>query len=304
MAAMMTGQALYPPLPLADWLETKETLHLFLQIVGKIRLNYHPKLNHWWHVTFYLSSRGLTTGRIPYQGQEFEIEFDFIDHRLLIRLSDGQTRQFALPGLSVADFYRKTFEALSSLGLDLRIYPCPYLHKSKIPFAEDRVHKTYDAEAVHRYWRILARVGCVFESFRGRFCGKSTPVHVFWHSMDLALTRFSGWPAPPREGGTKVDKEAYSHEVISFGFWPGDDKVPEPAFYSYAYPEPPGLAERRLAPKTAFWADNNGSHMALLRYKDFRIEQNPDEALLAFLESAYQAAARLGNWPIEALTRS
>lgn len=291
----------FPGMPLSSWAETKDTIHLFLQIVGKIRMVLHPKLNHWWHVTFYLTSRGFSTGRIPYTDMDFDLEFDWIDHWFRVRTSEGKIRQFPLDGLSVADFYQQVFDSLNSLGIQTKIKAEPYLHKSKIPFAEDMEPRVYDREAVHRFWRIVSQIGSIFEEFRGRFVGKSTPVHLFWHSFDLALTRFSGRKAPPRTTGTKVDQEAYSHEVISFGFWAGDDQFPEPAFYSYTAPEPAHLTDKPLKPASAFWKDNWGSHMAILRYEDFRLAANPRETLLAFLESAYQAGATSANWPIDDL---
>jgi len=206
-----------PPLPLAPWEDTKETLHLFLQIVGKIRMNTHPKLNHWWHVTLYPSSRGLTTGRIPYGGADFEIAFDFIQHTLTVSRCDGRARSFALAGLSVAAFYDKVFSALKEVDIEVSIRAVPYDRPYTTPFAQDTEHASYNGAHVHAYWRALSQIASVFEVFRGRFLGKSTPVHLFWHSFDLALTRFSGKAAPPMAGGTKADAEAYSHEVISFG---------------------------------------------------------------------------------------
>ncbi len=288
--------------PLGDWTDTQNTLHRFLQIVGKIRLRYHPKLNHWWHVTFYPSARGITTGRIPYCEREFEIEFDFIEHVLRLRTSEGEQQAFSLPGLSVAEFYHRTLDSLESFGLPVRIYPYPYLLPgSEHSFAEDTIHKSYDSEAAHKYWQALSQVANIFEEFRGRFLGKSTPVHLFWHSFDLALTRFSGRKAPPLQAGTPVDQEAYSHEVISFGFWPGDPTYPQPAFYSYTYPMPDGLAGKALEPDIAFWGEYRGSPMVLMNYEDFRLLPNPHEALLAYLETAYQSSAKQAHWPVEEL---
>ena len=292
----------FPALPLSDWAQTKETLHLLTQIIGKIRLTYHPKLNHWWHVTLYPSARGLTTGMIPYEERHFEILFDFIDHQLQIQTSDGDTRQFFIPGISVSEFYEKIMEAMRSLNMPVKIYAKPYLHPtSDIPFSQDTRHCTYDPEAVHRYWQILAWIAEIFQEFRGRFLGKSTPVQLYWHSFDLVVTRFSGKKAPPRTTGTKVDKEAYSHEVISFGFWPGDLKFQEPAFYSYTYPSPNGLTKAPLRPDIAFWGQTNGNDMALMRYEEFRQQPDPRQALLDFLESAYQAGALKAQWPVEDL---
>lgn len=291
-----------PPLPLEDWEDTKETLHLFLQIVGKIRLKTHPKLNHWWHVTLYPSSHGVTTRRIPYGGADFEVSFDFLEHTLTVARCDGKECSFALPGLSVADFYDKVFAALTELGIDVRIHAVPYDRPYTTPFAKDTEHRTYDSDKVHAYWRALTQIASVFEEFRGRFLGKSTPVHLFWHSFDLALTRFSGKKAPPLQGGSKADREAYSHEVISFGWWAGDDKVREAAFYAYTAPEPTDIQSMPLEPAAALWNDVGGSHMAFLPYDAVRTSPDPRATLLAFLESAYQAGAQKADWPIDEFT--
>ncbi len=292
----------FPPLPLQEWKDTKDTLHLFAQIIGKIRLHQHPKLNHWWHVTLYPSSVGLTSGRIPYCGHGFEVEFDFIEHQLKIRTDDDKTRQFSLENVCVADFYKQTFDALHALNIDVPIYPHPYLVQfSQIPFAEDTVHCAYNTTYVGRYHQALNSIASVFEEFRGRFSGKSTPVQLYWHSFDLVVTRFSGRSAPPRTEGTNVDQEAYSHEVISFGFWPGDETFMEPAFYSYTYPEPQGLTTMALKPESAFWQPMRNSHMSLLRYEDMRRSSNPKATLLDFLESAYQIGTQKAEWPIENL---
>jgi hypothetical protein len=291
----------FQALPYEEWKPTKNTLHLYLQVVGKIRLVMFPRLNHWWHVTLYVTPRGLSTRPIPHNSGSFEIDFDFIDHALKIKTSDGEQREFALEdGLSVAEFYQKLFGYLSELGIKPKIKAVPYLAPSDIPFADDTQNKSYDKEYVGRYHRTLVAIDDIFEEFRGRFTGKSTPVHVFWHSMDLALTRFSGKQVSPREGAGMVDREAYSHEVISFGFWAGDDKtVPAPAFYSYTAPEPDGLADEPLSPGTASWQEANGSHMALLMYEDIRNADDPRAAILEFLETAYQAGAKHAGWDIE-----
>ena len=287
----------FPEIPLEAWRSTKNTLHLYLQIVGKIRLTMHPRINHWWHVPLYVSPRGLTTRTIPYKGGNFEIEFDFRDHELKIRTSDGRSEDFALfDGLTVADFYSSVFLNLAKLGIEPNIKALPYEAPSKIPFAEDTENSSYDKEYVERFHKTLVAVDDVLEEFRGRFTGKSTPVHLFWHSFDLALTRFSGKRVPPREGAGMVEREAYSHEVISFGFWFGDDKVPAPAFYSYTAPEPAGLADEPLSPASASWQEANGSHMALLMYEDVRTSENPRKTALDFLESAYKAGAKAACW--------
>jgi hypothetical protein len=286
----------FPALPIAEWEDTKNTLHLFFQIVGKIRLTLFPKMNHWWHVTLYLSPKGMTTRPIPYKDMIFEIEFDFIKHKLIITTSRGDEKSFGLEGVSVSEFYTKVRESLKELGVDVTIRATPYdVPFSNVPFQTDSEHSSYDNEYVNRYWRILVQVNSIFEEFRAKFIGKSTPVHLYWHHADLAVTRFSGKKGPDYEGGTAADKEAYSHEVISFGFWAGDQTVRAPAFYSYTYPEPEGLAQEPLAPNEAFWNTDNGA-MAVLMYDDLRKHTNPRKALLDFLESAYQAGAKLAQW--------
>ena len=294
-------------IPLDAWRPTKNTLHLYVQIVGKIRLAMHPRVNHWWHVTLYVSPRGLTTRAVPHAGGNFEIEFDFKDHKLVMSTSDGPHENFALyDGLTVADFYTSVMANLAKLGIEPKIWAVPYDTISKIPFAEDTEHHSYDKEYIERAHKVLVAVDDIFEEFRGRFIGKSTPVHIFWHSFDLALTRFSGKPAPPMPGANMVTREAYSHEVISCGFWFGDDKegsVPAPAFYSYTAPEPAGLADERL-PAPASWQEAGASHMALLMYEDVRTAEDPRETVLDFLESAYQAGAKRAGWDVETFALS
>jgi Family of unknown function (DUF5996) len=294
----MNTLPLFPDMPLDGWRPTKNTLHLYLQIVGKIRLRTHPRVNHWWHVTLYVSPRGLTTRSIPYAGGSFEIEFDFKDHQLKMLTSDGRIQDFELyDGLSVADFYASVFANLAKLGIEPDIWAVPYEAPSTTPFAEDHENASYDKEYAERFHQILVAVDDIFEEFRGRFCGKSTPVHLFWHSFDLALTRFSGKSAPPMPEANMVTREAYSHEVISFGFWFGDDKpnsVAEPAFYSYTAPKPDGLEKEPLQPDVAKWTPDGG--MALLMYDDVRTAEDPREAVLDFLESAYQAGAKRAGW--------
>jgi hypothetical protein len=290
----------FPDIPLDAWRPTKNTLHLYAQIVGKIRLRTHPRINHWWHVTLYVSPRGLTTRSIPFDGGNFEIEFDFKEHALKMRTSDGRAEEFALyDGLSVADFYASVFANLAKLGIKPQIWAVPYEAPSTTPFAEDHENKSYDKKYVERFHEILVAIDDIFEEFRGRFTGKSTPVHLFWHSFDLALTRFSGKPAPPMPEANMVTREAYSHEVISFGFWFGDDKpnsVPAPAFYSYTAPKPDGLEKEPLQPDTAKWTPDGG--MALLLYDDVRKVEDPRKAVLDFLESAYQAGAKTAGWEV------
>lgn len=289
-------------MPLEAWIETKNTLHLYLQIVGKIRLKMHAPMNHWWHVPVYVSPRGLTTRTIAYPGGNFEIEFDFHDHELWIRASDGRVEHFGMyDGLSVADFYASVFANLAKLGIRPEIKGVPYEAPSTTPFAVDYENKSYDKKYVERFHQILVEVDGILQEFRGRFCGKSTPVHLFWHSFDLALTRFSGKRAKPREGAGMVEREAYSHEVISFGFWFGDANVRAPAFYSYTAPEPDGLADEPLLPSAANWQEANGSHLAILMYDDVRGAEDPRAQVLAFLESTYRAGATRANWQFEDL---
>lgn len=293
-----------PEMPLSAWQDTKTTLHLYAQIVGKIRMALHPKLNHWWHVPLYLSPRGLTTQAIPTGDALIDLEFDLLEHTLLLRSSDGRQRVVGLhDGLSVGAFYRAVMEGLKQLGVNVTILAKPYDPArvgSDLPFAEDELHARYDALYVTRFWRILSWVHMVFAEFKGGFCGKGSPIHLFWHSFDLTYTRFSGLEAP-MQGGSPSDREAYSHEVVSFGFWAGDANVPAPTFYSYTYPEPDGLRDALLLPEGARWVDTGGSAMALLDYDDVRRSENPKRALLAFLESAYSAGATGANWDIGAL---
>ncbi len=291
-----------PDLPLDKWEDTKNTLHLYMQIVGKIRMTLFPKTNHWWHVPLYVSCRGLTTRPIPYADRLLEINFDLINHALLISTSDGQTAQFPLQSQSVAGFYQHLMQVLKELGVAVQIKATPYdVPFSDIPFAKDEVHATYAPDWVEKYFRLLGFVNNTFEVFRGRFVGKSTPVHLFWHHADLALTRFSGKTAPPLTQGTTADKEAYSHEVISFGFWVGDEITREPGFYAYAYPEPDDLSSAQLLPEAATWRSDYGYTMAFLPYQALRSQQNPQDTLLQFLQSAYENLAQRADWDIQSL---
>jgi hypothetical protein len=298
------GSSNFPEIALDEWRPTKNTLHLYLQIVGKIRLAMHPRINHWWHVPLYVSPLGLTTRSIPYSGGNFEIEFNFREHQLEMRTSSGGFEDFALfDGLTVADFYDSVFANLGKLGIDPQIWARPYEAPSTTPFADDRDNKSYDKKYIERFHGILVAVDDIMQEFRGRFTGKSTPVHLFWHSFDLALTRFSGRPAPPMPEANMVTREAYSHEVISFGFWFGDDKpnsVAAPAFYSYTAPKPEGLENEPLKPEKALWTPDGG--MALLMYDDVRELPNAREVILDFLESTYQAGAKRAKWPVDDLT--
>lgn len=291
----------WPPLLLVEWIETKGTLHRYVQTVGKIRMALMPFRNHWWHVTLYVSTRGLTTGPMPIpDGRSVEIEFDFVDHRLVVSTSDGELRSFELrQGLACMDFFSQLFAILEHLGVEVTIDPAPYA-LSGPPLSEDREHDDYDADAVSRYWTVLRRTTEVLNRFAGRFNGKQSPVHLFWHSFDLALARYSGRPAPPRPGGDRVSAEAYSHEVIAFGFWPGDDRVPDASFYSYTAPAPQGLGAQPLSPNGAWWNVDAGT--AYLSYDDLRASDDPDATLLLFLESAYAAGALTAGWDVKGFT--
>ena len=298
----MTDSTL-PELSLDNWQDSKNTLHLYMQIIGKIRMSLFPKTNHWWHVPLYVSCRGLTTRPMPYADRLIDINLDFIDHMLVVSSSDGQTRRFPLLNLSVSGFYQTLMQTLADLDVTVQIKATPYdVPFSNIPFAKDNVHTSYEPEWIEKYFQILVFVDNAFEIFRSRFMGKSTPVHLFWHHADLALTRFSGKTAPPLAQGTAADKEAYSHEVISFGFWVGDDMTREPAFYAYSYPEPDGLGSASLSPATATWRNDYGYTMAFLPYEALRTQQQPRETLLMFLESAYQIMAQRCGWDIQALS--
>jgi hypothetical protein len=292
-----------PPLPLAEWEATCDTLHLFFQIVGKVRLRLMPPRNHWWHVPLYVSARGATTGPIPREGGAFEMEFDFLAHELAIRTDAGEARAIPLVGQSVASFYDRTFAELASLGIEVRILARPFgVPHLTVPFARDTAHNSYDREFVSRYHHILIAVDQWFKAFSGRFTGKTSPVHLFWHSFDLAVTRFSGRRAPAMPDADRVTQEAYSHEVVSFGFWPGDPTFRQPAFYSYTAPEPPGLSSERLEPADAWWQPRNGSSLAVLPYDAVRTASEPGAVVLGFLESAYRAGAQRAAWDIDALT--
>ncbi len=260
----------------------------------------HPKLNHWWHVTLYPSVSGLTTELIPYPSGGFTIDFDMIDHELRVRRGGG-IQSFVVQGLTVAQFYARLLEALSALDVHVKINAKPYENKSTIPFPEDDTHKTYDAVAATDFWRVLCWVASVFETYRTRFCGKQTPVQLYWHSFDLVVTRFSGLPAPLENARTQSDREAYSHEVISVGFWPGDDSYPNPAFYGYAYPEPERLNTVPLQPAAAQWVEKNGGALAVLNYDDVRSADDPTAALLDFLNSLYTSSEKLAGWSSDTL---
>jgi hypothetical protein len=283
-----------PELPLKEWQATYDTLHMWMQIVGKVRKALSPPINQWWGVTFYLTSRGLTTSPIPQGYGSFEVQFDFIDHKLLIETSNGAVLELNLEPQSVADFYRKFMAALQEMGIEVHIHAVPDEFPNPIPFEEDDTHRSYDAGAVNRFWRILVWSDTVFKEFRAHFTGKASPVHFFWGSFDLAATRFSGRVAPARPGADPIAAEAYSHEVSSAGFWPGGSGVDGAAFYAYAAPEPQGFAAYKVQPEAAFYHPE--LHEFLLMYDDVRRAESPTNSLLQFLQSTYEAAAILGNW--------
>jgi hypothetical protein len=294
-----------PELPLEAWEPTKTTLHLWTQIVGKIKLATTPPRNHWWHAPLYLDVRGLTTRRLHHGQVGFQIDFDFVDHRLVARTNRGQQGSFRLhDGLSVATFDRHLHQLLDQLGADVPIREDPYGVPMTTPFPNDSEHAAYDPEYVRRFWQVLDWVDTVLEEFSGWYCGKQSPVHLFWHSLDLAVTRFSGRRAPARDGADPVTREAYSHEVISFGFWAGDDTMREPSFYSYTAPEPPGLTDQPLHPAEAAWRQVRGGSMALLPYEAVRDAHDPRLTLLGFLQSAYDAGVRTAGWDHQELTSS
>ena len=288
----------WPRLRVADWTDTRDTLHMWTQIVGKVRMAHAPAVNHWWHVTLYPSARGLTTSAVPYPGGFFEIEFDFLEHRLRLRTSDGGSAEVRLEPKPVATFYAETMDALAALGVPARIHAVPNEVEHAVPFAEDQVHRSYDGAAAQLFWRQLLQAERVMGEFRSGFVGKASPVHYFWGAMDLAYTRFSGRVAPPHPGGApncppSVMHEGYSHELASFGFWPGGGE--EGAFYAYAYPEPPGYPDHPRYDKAV--------RELLLPYETVASAPDPDAVLTEFLESAYATAADLAGWDRAALER-
>ena len=292
----------WPSLPLDWWKDTCATLHMWTQIVGKVRLRLTPLVNHWWNVPLYVTSRGLTTSRIPYGERSFELWFDFIGHQLMLETSDGIVKSLPLKPRSVANFYQEFMAMLHSAGIEVKIWHMPVEIPDPIAFDEDTVHASYDAKAVEKFWRILSSVDSVFSQFRAEFIGKSSPVHFFWGSFDLAVTRFSGRRAPERVGADLITREAYSHEVSSVGFWPGGGEIKDAAFYCYAVPEPPGFREARIQPSAAIYQKQLGEF--LLMYEDVRTAQSPTQSLTSFCESTYDAAANLGNWDRKGLERA
>ena len=291
----------WPLLPFEEWRETCDTLHMWTQVVGKTRLKLTPLVNHWWNVPLYVTPRGLNTSPIPYGFRTFEAEFDFIAHKLLLRTSEGAERDIGLYPRTVADFYAEYMSCLQSLDIEVRINSMPVEFADPIRFEQDDRHAAYDKEYVERFRDILIQSDRLLHQFRSRFLGKSSPVHFFWGSFDLTVTRFSGKAAPPKSNADAVTREAYSHEVISCGFWPGDARFPHPAFYAYAAPAPEGFGQQPVLPKAAYWDTGMGEF--LLKYDDVRASDSPDRAVLDFCQSTYEAGASLAHWDRGALER-
>ena len=291
----------WPALPLKSWQDTCATLHMWTQIVGKVRLALTPLVNHWWNVPLYVTARGLTTSEMPYAGRGIELWFDFLEHRLVLQTSDGSTNTLPLRPQSVAEFYQEFMQMLRSAQIDVKIWKMPAEIPNPIPFDEDRVHASYDPEYAQRFWRILLAVDRVFTEFRSQFIGKCSPVHFFWGSFDLAVSRFSGRRAPERPGADVITREAYSHEVSSVGFWPGSGNIQDAAFYSYTVPEPAGFRQTRVAPEAAYFDTQLGEFV--LMYDAVRSSASPSTTLLQFCQSTYQAGAKLGKWDRSALER-
>jgi hypothetical protein len=296
----------WPALPLGGWRETYATLHMWTQIVGKVRLALTPLVNHWWNVPLYVTARGLSTGPMPLASRHIEILFDFLDHDLLISSSDGQRKSIPLIPRSVADFYRELMDSLKAIGAEVKIWPVPVEISNPIPFQQDTQHAAYDRQYVTRLWYILSESEQVFQQFRARFIGKCSPVHFFWGSFDLAVTRFSGRRAPERPGADRITREAYSHECISHGFWPGGDwfgtEIPAPLFYSYTAPEPAGLRDAPIRPPVAHFDPKLGEFV--LPYDALRTAPAPGQALMDFLQSTYEAGADRAAWNRSDLERS
>jgi hypothetical protein len=288
--------------PLEAWQDTKDTLHMWTQVVGKVRLALSPLVNHWWEVPLYVSARGLTTSPVPHERGIFEAEFDFLKHELRIHTSENTSKTIALVPRSVADFYHEFMAMLGSLGIHAKVWPMPVEVPNPIAFDQDTQHSSYDSKAVEQFWRVLVLADTVFKEFRSQFIGKNSPVHFFWGSFDLAVTRFSGRRAPPRDGADSITREAYSHEVISAGFWPGGGDIKGAAFYAYAAPEPLGFAEARVRPSGAFYHPQLREFV--LMYDAVRQSASPKAALLDFLQSTYEAGANLAKWDRAELERA
>jgi len=284
----------WPPLPFAEWESTCDTLHMWTQIVGKTRMTLEPRQNHWWHVTLYVTPVGLTTSPMPYQGRTFVVDFDFVSHRLRIVTSLGREYIMCLCARSVADFFSEYMAALRSLGIEIHIDPTPAEFDDTTPYDQDQHHASYDKQYVERFRRVLIQADKSLKKFRSRFIGKCSPVHFFWGSFDLAVTRFSGRRAPEQPNMDRMMREGYSHEVISCGFWPGDRRFRAPAFYSYTAPVPAGLADEPVRPQGAYWDRQLGEFM--YKYDDARASQSPEQAVLDFCQSTYEAGTKLAQW--------
>ena len=302
----MSEKAIWPDLPLAAWSDTCDTLHLWTQIVGKMRIALTPLINHWWNATFLVTGRGLAAPAMPYAGRALDVIFDFVNHRLIIETSDGGVESIALKAMAVADFYNEFMQRLQRLGIGIHIRTMPSEIENAIPFNQDRIHAQYDPVYAQKFWQALLQANRVMNEFRARFIGKASPVHFFWGSFDLAVTRFSGRTAPPPTGAAPhvarwVIAESYSHEVSSCGFWPGNGGYGRAAFFVYAYPEPAGYGDTRLATAEAFYDQELGQF--ILPYGAVRASDDPDRLLLGFLQETYEAAAELAGWDRKALER-
>ena len=291
----------WPELPWSNWSETAETLHMWTQIIGKTRLALTPLQNHWWNVPLYVTARGLSTSAMAYGDDVLDIEFDFLAHVLRLRLGSGKNESLELKPKSVAAFYREYLQCLDALGVSVKIWPMPVEIPNPIRFDLDTQHSAYDAEYAHRFWQVLANAEKVFRAWAIGFMGKVSPVHFFWGSFDLAVTRFSGREAPPRPGADSIQREAYSREVISAGFWPGNGGYGAAAFYCYAAPVPEGLSEKKISPTPAMWDKTLGEY--IFKYDDVRLQPSPEKALLEFIQSAYSAAADAAKWDRSLLER-
>jgi hypothetical protein len=291
----------WPALPLASWQDTYATLHMWTQMVGKVRMALTPLVNHWWNTTLYVSPRGLTTSKIPYRDRSFELCFDFLDHQLRLNTSDGLSKSLPLVARSVADFYQEFMSMLRDAGIEVKIWKMPVEVPNPIAFDCDREHASYDPASAQRFWRVLLAIDRVLNEFRAQFIGKCSPVHFFWGSFDLTVSRFSGRRAPERPGADAMTREAYSHEVSSVGFWPGSGNIQGPAFYSYTAPAPNEFKESQVRPGSAFFDSQFGEF--ILMYEDVRNSSSPRAALLDFCQSTYEAGANLGKWDRKALER-
>jgi len=294
---------MWPALPLDQWRDTRDTLQMWMQMAGKVCLALTPRVNHFWNIAFHLTPRGIITPLMWQNGRTFTVLFDLTSHAVVIEMSDGNRETIPLRPETVAAFYQRFMDTLHRMGVDVRIWTMPVEVEGPIRFTKDETHRSYDAAAAHTFHQVLLAIAPVLQQFRAEFIGKCSPVHFFWGSFDLAVTRFSGRPAPPRENADAITREAYSHEVISFGFWPGDDNVPDAAFYSYTAPEPEGLRDQPLA--VGSWTPTgSASSLAILPYDEVRTSDDPRRTLLAFCESAYEAGARLAGWDTTAFTSS